>query len=188
MAENIILKAIDIGEGKRVFIALKLTIKAPDDTLEKFIMIKANEIALDIESDGEGRFGIILGGLADMMGEALLTEEDAFAFAARIRILRKATIPPIGADIMEKMVDDAITKRCGDDFAGDWVVDDKGDTTAGLITAADNTVTEEKNIFYIVNFETMLIDGFAFAFASDFVSTPKFTKQKFGKARILGHD
>ncbi len=188
MAENVVFEAIDIRKGKWVFVALKLAIKAPDDTLEKFIMIKANEITLDIKSDGEGGLSIIFSGLANMVGEALLAEENAFAFATRIRIFRKAAVPPISADIIEKMMNDAITKWCGDDFAGDGVVDDKSDAAARLITTADDTVAEEENIFYIVNFETMLIDSLAFAFAGNFVGAPKLTEQKFGKARILGHD
>lgn len=188
MTENVILKTIDIGEGKRVFVALKLAIKTPDDALEKFIMIEANEITLDIKSDGESGFSIIFSGLANMVGEALLAEENAFAFATRIRIFRKAAVPPISANIIEKMMNDAITKRCGDDFAGDGIVDDKSDAAARLITTTDDAVTEKENIFYVIDFETMLIDSFAFAFASDFISAPKLTKQKFGKARILGHD
>lgn len=188
MAANIILEAVDIGKGKWVLVALKLAIKPPDDAFEKFVMIKTNEIALDIESNRKGGLSVVFCNLTDVMSEAFLTKKYTFAFATRIRIFTKAAIPPVGADVVKKMVNDAITKWSGDDFTGNWFVDDESYTSAGLITATNNTVSEKKDVFHVINLEAMFVNGFALAFAGDLVSTPEFAEQEFFKTRILRHD
>lgn len=165
----------------RIDIALKLAVETPDDTLIKFAMAKANEIALNIHRNGESGLGVVLGGLADVGGEALLTIEDTFALATGIRIRAESVVPPFGGEIIEEVMDDAITERGGDDFAGDGIVNDEGNAAARDIDATNDTVTKKADVFHIINFETVFVDGFTLAFAGDFVSAPKFTKQIFFK-------
>lgn len=76
------------------------------------------------------------------------------------------------------MVDDAIAKWSGDDFADHWVTDDEGDAAARFVAALDNAVAETDEIFHVVKFEAVFVDGFAFAFAGTIVGVPKFAKEK----------
>ncbi len=62
-----------------------------------------------------------------MMREAFLSKKRTFANATRVRIGDKMPIPPVGAKIIEEMMYDAISKWCGDDLAGDGIVDNEGD-------------------------------------------------------------
>ncbi len=103
-------------------------------------MIKTNKITLNIKSDGEGGFGIIISDLTGVLSETLLPVEDAFTFTARIRIGAKTTIPPVSAKIIEKMMDNAVAEGCSDDFSSNWVVNNKGNAAAWLVTFADNAV------------------------------------------------
>lgn len=113
-----------------------------------------------------------------MMSEAFLAVEGAFALATRIRIGNEAAIPPIGATVIKKMMNDAIAKRCGDDFADDGIVDNKSDAAARFIETTDDAIAEVDDVFHSVELETMLVDGVLFAFSGGFVSIPKFMKEK----------
>lgn len=105
-------------------------------------MAEANKIALDIEGDGESGLVVILGDFGNMMSEAFLPVEDALFLTARIGINAKTTIPPFSTDIIEKMVDNAITERGCDDFASDGVVHHEGNTTIRLVIATQNAIAQ----------------------------------------------
>ena len=70
--------------------------------------------------------------------EAALSEEGTLRFAAGVGIIDEVSVPPISADIIDKMMDDAITERGGDDFADDGIADDEGDAAAGAISLPEN--------------------------------------------------
>ena len=78
---------------------IKLLLEPPEDTLVEFIVISAHEIPLDVKLDSVGGYGVIIGNLTDMLGEALLAIECAFAFAAGIGVRNEATVPPVGGNI-----------------------------------------------------------------------------------------
>ncbi len=120
-----------------------------------------------------------------MMSEALLTIEGTFALAARVGVGDETSIPPIGANIIEKMMNDAVTKRCGDNFTDDGVVNDKSDAATGLIKMTQNTITQVDDIFHGIEFEAVLVDSMFFAFSGGFVSVPEFVEEKPGEATIL---
>lgn len=130
----------DVRSG--VGIIFELAVKTPTNTFVKFAVVETHEVALNIEFDDESGTGVILGGTADMSGEALLAEEGAFADAARIGVDNEAAVPPAGANVIKEMMYDAIAEGGGDDFADDGVADDEGDTAAGFVTALDNTVAK----------------------------------------------
>ncbi len=161
----------DVGSGMRL--VAELTFETPENAPEKEFVVKAHEVALDVEFDSKGGFGIIIGDAADVGGEALLAVESAFVFATGIGVGDKTAIPPIGADVEEEVMDDAVTKGGGDDFAGDGVVNDEGDAARRFIAATNNTVAEEDEIFHVGEFEAVFVDGFAFAFAGVVIGLPK---------------
>lgn len=180
----VIVPGGDVGRGMRL--VAELAFETPENAPEKEFVVEAHEVTLDVEFDGKGGFGIIIGGAADVGGEALLAVEGAFILAAGIGVGDKAAIPPIGADIEEEVVDDAVAKGGGDDFAGDGVVDDEGDAARRFITAANNTVAEEDEIFHIGEFEAVFVDGFAFAFAGVVVGLPEGLEEEFFEAGGVG--
>lgn len=141
-------------------------------------MTKTEKIALNVERNDEGGLGVILASKANMTEEAMLTEEDAFVLAAGIRIDDKAAVPPISADIIEKMMDDAVAERCGDNLADDWVMDDESHTAARDVTTANNAVAELGDIRHVIELETMLVKSFALTFAGDLVGAPEFFEKK----------
>ncbi len=108
------------------------------------------------------------------MGEAFLTIECAFALTARVRIGDKTTVPPIGADIIEKMMHDAVAKGCGNDFANHWVAYDESHTAAGFVIAAHNAVAQVDSIFHGIELVAVFVHGMAFAFARSVIGYPKF--------------
>lgn len=124
-------------------VIFELALETPANALVEFVMIEAHKIALDVEFDDEGRASVIFSGTADVSGETLLAEEGALADAAGVGVDEKAAVPPVGADVVKEVVDDAVTKRGGDDFADDGIVDDEGDATAGFVAALDDTVAKE---------------------------------------------
>lgn len=130
----------DVGSG--IGVIFELAVETPTNTFIKFAVVETHEVALNIEFDDESGTGVILGGTADMSGEALLAEEGAFADAARIGVDNEAAVPPAGANVIKEMMYDAIAEGGGDDFADDGVADDEGDTAAGFVTALDNTVAK----------------------------------------------
>lgn len=75
-----------------------------------------------------------------MVCEALLAIECTFAFAARIGIGDETTVPPFSATIIKKMMNDAVAKGCGDDFANDGVMNDESDAATRFIKAAHNAI------------------------------------------------
>lgn len=136
--------------GICVGVVFELTVEAPTNALVEFIMVEAHEIALDVEFDNEGGTGVVFGGAANVGGEALLAEEGAFADAAGVGVDDEATIPPIGADVIEEVVDDAVAEGRGDDLANDRIADDEGDAAAGRVAALDDAVAEINEIFHVV--------------------------------------
>lgn len=139
----IIIFVVERDVGCGVGVIFELTVETPADTLVKFAVVEAHEVALDVEFDDEGGAGVILGCAANVGGEALLAEESAFADAAGIGIDDEAAIPPAGADVIEKVVNDAVAERGGDDFADDGITDDESDAAAGFVAALDDAVAEE---------------------------------------------
>lgn len=125
-----------------VGVIFELAVEAPTDALVKFAVVETHEITLDIELDDEGGTGVILGGSADVSGEALLAEEGAFADTARIGVDNEAAVPPAGANVIKEMVNDAIAEGGGDDFADDGIANDEGDTAAGPVAALDNAIAK----------------------------------------------
>lgn len=77
---------------------------------------------------------------ADVVSEALLAVEDAFIIATGIRIGTETAIPPFSAEIIKKVVDDAVAEGCGDNLAGNRVMNNEGDATIRVIGATNNTV------------------------------------------------
>lgn len=71
-------------------------------------------------------------------------------------------------------MNDAVTKRGGNNFAGDWVMDDKSNSAAGLIIMRNDSVTEINEIFAIIKLKTVLIDGAALTFTGFIVGYPEF--------------
>ncbi len=141
-------------------------------------MVEAHEIALDVEFDDKSAFAVVVGGLANMKSEALLAIERAFALAARIGVGLEAAVPPLGADVVEEVVDDAIAEGRGDNLADDGVANDEGDPAAGFVVALDDAVAQGNNVFHVVEFETMLVDSFAFALARVSVGLPQLVEEK----------
>lgn len=181
----IIFFVIKRNMGSSVGVIFELAVEAPTNAFVKFVMVEAHKIALNIEFDDEGGASVIFGGAADVGGEALLAEESAFADTARIGVDEEAAVPPVGANVVEKVMDDAIAERGGDDFADDGVVDDKSDAATGFVAALDNTVAEENQVFHIVEFEAVFVDGFALAFTGAIISVPKFAKEKIFETSVM---
>ena len=136
-------------------------------------MAKTDEIALDVEGDGESRLLVVFGDFGDVVGKALLTIEDAFFFATGVRIDAKTAVPPFGTHVKEKMMNDAVSKWGSNDFTGNRVMDDKSNATVGLIATTEDAVAQENNIFHIVELKTVFVDGFAFAFAGGLIGAPE---------------
>lgn len=168
-----------------VGVIFELAVETPTNTFVKFVMVEAHKIALDIEFDDEGGASVIFGGAADVGGEALLAEESAFADATRIGVDEEAAVPPVGTNIIEEVMDDAIAERGSDDFADDGVVDNEGDAAARFVAALDDTVAEENQVFHIVEFKAMLVDGFAFTLTSAIISVPKFAKEEIFETGVM---
>ena len=110
-------------------------------------MVEAHEIALDVEFDGESLFSIIIRRETDMAGKTFLPIERAFSDTARIRIGAKAAVPPFSASAKKEMMDNAVAKWGGNDFADDRIVNDESDAAAGFIITANETIAEINNIF-----------------------------------------
>ena len=130
----------DVRSG--VGVIFELAVETPADAFVEFAVVEAHEVALNIEFDDESGAGVILGGAADMSGEALLAEEGAFADTTGIGVDNEAAVPPAGTNVIKEMMNDAIAEGGGDDFADDGIADDEGDTAAGLVTALDNTIAK----------------------------------------------
>ena len=186
VANDLILLEIVVGQGLWIDAALKLVVKPPEDALVKFLMAEADKITLNIEGDDKSWLSVIAGGEAEVMSEALLAIEDAFADATRVRIGNEAAVPPTSVEIVEKMVNDAVAEGSGDNLARDGVVDDKSYATVGPIDAADDAVAQELNVLHVVELEAVLVDGLTLTLAGDFVGTPELLEQKVFKTR--GHN
>ncbi len=114
---------------------------------------------MDVEFDRESLASIVLGDLANVVSEAFLAVKCTLADAAGIRISTKTAIPPFRADIEEEMMNHAVAKGGGNNFADDWVVNDEGDAAAGFVVMTDEAVAEIDNIFHGVKFKLVLVDG-----------------------------
>lgn len=126
-----------------VGVVFELAVETPTDAFVEFAVVEAHEVALDVEFDDESRAGVIFRGATDVGGEALLAEEGAFTDAAGVGVDEKAAVPPVSADIIKKVMDDAVAERGGDDFADDGIVDDKSDAAAGFVAALDDAIAKE---------------------------------------------
>ena len=187
IAEQTIKGLTILGEAANVVLEVgtirmeKLLLKAPKHAAIEEIVLQAHEIALDIEFSNHGGAGVILGHLAEMVGEPLLAIKRALTLATGVGVRDKTPVPPVGADIKEEMMDDAVAKRSGHDLANDRIMDDEGDAAAGVITVAQHTFAEIENVFHVVEFETVLVDGETLAFAGGKISAPKFVAEKIAK-------
>lgn len=187
IAEQTIKGLTILGEAANVVLEVgairmeKLLLKAPKHAAIEEIVLQAHEITLNVEFSNHGGAGIILGHLAEMVGKPLLAIKCAFAFATGVGVRNKPPVPPVGADIKEEMMDDAVAKRSGHDLANDRIMDDEGDAAAGVITVAQHTFAEIENVFHVVEFETVLVDGETLAFAGGKISAPKFVAEKIAK-------
>lgn len=181
----IVFFVIKRNMGSSVGVIFELAVEAPTNAFIKFVMVEAHKIALNIEFDDESRAGMIFGGTADVGGEALLAEESTFADATRIGVDEKAAVPPVGTNIVKKVMDDAIAERGGDDFADDGVVDNESDAATGFVAALDDAVAEENQVFHIVEFEAVFVDGLALAFTGAIISVPKFAKEKIFETSVM---
>lgn len=132
---DLVFKEVIRREGVRIDTTFELAVETPADTFVELVVAEADKITLDIERNREGRFLIVFSDFSDMVSEAFLTVEDTLFLTTRIGINAKTTVPPFGTDIKEEMVDDAVTERGSDDFAGDRVVHDKSDAAIRLVTA-----------------------------------------------------
>lgn len=160
------------------FAVVELLFQTPEDPFVEFLMIQAHKISLDVKLDSVGGDGVILGDLTEVMSEALLTIECAFAFATGIGIGDETPVPPFRANIEEKMVHDAVAEGCGDDFSNHGVADNKSHAAAGLIVAAHDTIAQVDGIFHGIELVAMLVDSMAFAFACGIVGDPELVEQE----------
>lgn len=138
----------DVGNGVRII--SELAVKSPADAFVELAVVEAHEISLDVELDDEGGASVIFRGAADVSGETLLVEEGAFADTTGVRVDDEPAVPPIGADVIKEVMNDAVAEWGGNDFADDWIADDEGDATAGFITALDDAVAEKNEVFHVV--------------------------------------
>ncbi len=148
-------------------------------------MIQTHKIPLDVKFDSVGRYGVILGNLAEMVGEPFLAIECTFALAARVRVGNETTVPPVGADIIEEVVHHAITKGCGYDFADHGVTNNKSHATTRFVIATHNTIAQSNGVLHGIEFVTVFIHGMAFAFACGVISRPKFVQKKTSEASVV---
>lgn len=63
---------------------IELLVQSPENAFVELFMIQAHEIPLDVKLDGVGGDGVILCNLTEVMGEAFLAIERAFALATGI--------------------------------------------------------------------------------------------------------
>lgn len=173
----------DMGNG--VGVVFKLAVEAPANTLVEFAVVEAHEVALDVELDDESGAGVIFCGATDVGGEALLAEKGAFADTTGVGIDDEAAIPPVGANIIKEVMNDAVAERGGDDFADDGIVDDESDAAARFVATLDDAVAKKNEVFHVVQLEAMLVDGFALAFASAIVGMPKFAEEKIFETGVV---
>ncbi len=141
---------------------------------------------MDVEFDRESLASIVFGDLANVVSEAFLAVKCTLADAAGIRISTKTAVPPLCADIEEEMMNYAVAKGSGDNFADDRVVNDEGDAAAGLVVMTDEAVAEIDNIFHSVELKLVFINGRAFTLAGNIIGDPEFTEEKFFKT-VIGH-
>ncbi len=181
VTEDAILLEIVRRELVERGIEAKLTIETPSDAFVELLVIEADEVALNVERDGESRLSEILSGAANVLLEALLTKKYAFVLATGIRIDDEAAIPPVGAEIIEEMVNHAVAKWCSDDLTDDGIVDDESDAAAGLIMMMNHALAEGDDVFHVVELETVLVDSIALAFAGGFVGAPELDGEKFAE-------
>lgn len=181
MAADVI---VAVGTGAMI----KLAIEAPKYALIKELVVEAHEVTLDVEFDGISGNGVVVGGLADVMREAFLAIERALGFAARIGVGQETSIPPVGGDVIEEMMDNTVAKRRGNDFTSDGIMHDKSDAAAGFIIMAYEAIAEGDEIFHGVKFEAMFVDSFLFAAASVEIGCPEFVEEKSFVGVIIHED
>ncbi len=104
-----------------------------------------------------------------MMGEAVDTVFCAFAFAAGVGVNDETAVPPIVNAIINPVMDDAVTKGGGENFADDWVVDDVGGAAGRAIGAVEEGVAEIDEISSFVDFEFVFVESATFSTATGFV-------------------
>ncbi len=84
------------------------------------------------------------------------------------------TIPPVTTKIEEKVMDNTIAKGGGDNFADNWIMDNKGDATAGVVSAVEDVTTENMKILDIANLETVFVDSVTLASTCFEIRIPEF--------------
>ena len=68
------------------------------------------------------------------------TIKGAFAYTAGIGAGDKTRFPPHDGVFIEEVVDHAVYERSGEDFAGNWVVDNESDATARLVFTGEDSI------------------------------------------------
>lgn len=102
----------------------------------------------------------------DVVLEAFDAEEDAFIYATRVGVVNEVVVPPFVDGVEEEMVDDAVAEGGGENLADDWLVDDVGGATRGLVGSVEEILFEGGEILKSVKLEDVLVVGLAFtAFA-----------------------
>lgn len=101
----------------------------------------------------------------DVVKESALGVIGAATDATRKGIRDETIVPPFADEIDEKMMNDAIAKLGGKDFAIYWLMHNKGDATADLVVAMINIVGEFNDIAKIVLLELLFVHGVTLVFA-----------------------
>lgn len=83
------------------------------------------------------------------------------------------------------MMNYAVAKWRGDDFADNRVAYDKGDATARTVGAIQNSVAQKMETFDIAKLETVFVDGMALATPGVLVGDPEFVEQILSKTVIM---
>ena len=157
-------------EGVVEFAALReLAIKTPEDAEVEAFAAEAHEVAAKVTLDDVSGSLTIEANATHFALEVVDTVEGAFAFATRVGAGEQASIPPEASVFEEKVVDNAVDKGGGENFAFDGMMDNKGDAAAGMVGASENSITEVNEIFKIVGLEAMLVGSLAFAVNTGFV-------------------
>ena len=88
------------------------------------------------------------------------------------------SIPPIGANIKQKMMNNAIAEWRGNNFSRHGIMYNKGDATTRSIATVKYAFAEIKNIRHRIKLKAMLVNRALFAFSCGIVSSPKFSQYK----------
>ena len=109
-----------------------------------------------------------------MFRKTINSVPSSFTNAAGIAIGNEPPVPPAGDGIEKKMMDNAVTKRGGEDFSDDGFTGDESNAARGNVSAVDNSITEVDEVFEGVHLENMFVARGAFTFAGGEISFGEF--------------